>query len=1042
MSAAYALDYNWNIWGGVAGDRGENLVLARPQPWNPAPVEIDQRIEFAAAGIGEAVREFTGEYNVWRNDAIIATVAETMYDDLGLDAGVYEYYVTAVYDEGDSPESNHVVVELGYADVTVDPTMISETLDYGLTADHNILLTNNGDGNFYWSGSVQAQVRLDDVELTARPRDKKTSANAEMSPNPQSGELPELRDMWDLLGNFTPDPTGADVGQAGLEFDGTYFYTTIWSGTEIHKFDIDGNLVETFSIPGVSGLRDLAYDGEYFYGGNAGTNIWQMDFDSQTLVSTIASPSAVRAIAYDEEMDGFWVNNWSTDITLVSRSGQMVDSFPVGTLGSYYGFAYDNYTDGGPYLWGFSQDGSGCEIVQYDIAAGAETGITYDVLQDVGIAGDIAGGLFTSTDYVDGIFAIGALVQGAPDEVAIYELSPAETWLSINPNSGTLAPGASVNVTATFNAIELPGLTYYADIVFSDGEASAAVAADLTITGSIPTAELTYDPAEFDITVPADGTMDYNLTIGNDGDLELEYEAEIIYYEGRAIAEVYPQSVDYWTGSFDASSFTSASAINLVNLEDGWAMFDVSGIPDGAIINSIEANVYVSDTYYPWWSITPCTLDPLTTDAATLGAHIISGEGSAAAYAYNNESSTFAAGWHAYDLGGTAVADLEAALANDWFACGMTSRDNSTSYYIYIDGWNEQNPPYLVVDYSVPINPWVTFDGNMAVSGLIPVGGGDDVHNVHFDAAGLVDGDVMMGEIVLTSNDLYNEEVIIPVTMTVGATYMYGDVTGDEVVDAFDAANVLQYTVGMNPVGAPLPWTWELMAGDVDGNGTPEAYDAALILQYAVGMINQFPVEARLDAPVADVSLSVENGELVFTTTGNLYGFSVATETDLISFGAPAIDYLHAVNGNAVALANAEAISGEFLRIPFEKVAESGEFVLTLTANGISSDHTYNVEDLESVIAANAVLGNFPNPFNPSTMIKLQVKESTPVTVNIYNVKGQLVKSLVNEVLPMGVHECVWSGIDNSNRPVSSGVYFYNVKIGELNETHKMIMLK
>ncbi|MDP8220364.1 MAG: carboxypeptidase regulatory-like domain-containing protein [Candidatus Stygibacter frigidus] len=314
-------------------------------------------------------------------------------------------------------------------------------------------------------------------------------------------------------------------------------------------------------------------------------------------------------------------------------------------------------------------------------------------------------------------------------------------------------------------------------------------------------------------------------------------------------------------------------------------------------------------------------------------------------------------------------------------------------------------------------------------------------HDTYGD--GGIAGVVSKDGIVLTQwSDLdYTDEGVFP--FTVGDPYIYGDVTGDELVDSFDAANILQYTVGMDPAGAPLPWTWELIAGDVNGDGFSESFDAALILQYAVGIIDVFPVEARIDAPIADVSMTVENGELVFSTTGDLYGFSLMTETDMISFQEPVVDYLHAISGNAIALASAEAINGEFLRIPFDKIAENGEFTMTMTVNGVSTENTYNVEDLESAPAVNAVLGNYPNPFNPSTTIKLAVKEdNTPVKVSIYNVKGQLVNSLVNEMAAGGVHDFVWSGNDNSNRPVSSGVYFYKVKIGSLNETHKMIMLK
>jgi len=580
---------------------------------------------------------------------------------------------------------------------------------------------------------------------------------------------------------------------------------------------------------------------------------------------------------------------------------------------------------------------------------------------------------------------------------------------------------------------------YYVTAVYDEGESASSN----VVTVELGSAVIAVDPEEFEVVLPDDGMAEYTFNIGNPGNLDLEYDATIMYLEGRAVLEAYPQSADYWTGSTDGSSFTSTSMINGYNTEDGWAMFDVSGIPDGAIINNINCSVYVNSTIYPWWSITPCTEDPLATDAATLSTHITAGGFNGVAYSYNNEANTFITGWHTYPLGGTAIADLQASLGQDWFACGISSRDNSISGYIYIDGWNEDNPPYLTIDYSVPINPWVTFDGEMTISGMIPAGGEADEIMVNFDAAGLFDGDVMMGQIVLNSNDHNNLEYIVPVTLTVGDGYLYGDVTGDEVVDAYDAANILQFAVVMEPVAVPLPWTWQLIAGDVDGNGTPESYDAALVLQYSVGIIDVFPVESRMESPVADVSMTIGNGEFIFSTTGDLYGFSVMTETALIDFQESVVAYLHAVNGNAIALASVEEISGEFLRIPFEKIAESGEFTMTMTVNGVSNENTYNIEDLENVVAANAVLGNYPNPFNPSTTIALAVKDdNTPVKVSIYNVKGQLVNILVDETVASGLYNFDWSGKDSSNRPVSSGVYFYKVKIGNLNATHKMLMLK
>jgi len=85
---------------------------------------------------------------------------------------------------------------------------------------------------------------------------------------------------------------------------------------------------------------------------------------------------------------------------------------------------------------------------------------------------------------------------------------------------------------------------------------------------------------------------------------------------------------------------------------------------------------------------------------------------------------------------------------------------------------------------------------------------------------------------------------------------------------------------------------------------------------------------------------------------------------------------------------------------------------------------------------------NYPNPFNPVTKISYSVKEPVNVTMEIYNIRGQLVKGLVNEVKETGNYTILWNGTNNSNKSVSSGVYFYKMKTQNYNSTKKMILMK
>jgi hypothetical protein len=111
--------------------------------------------------------------------------------------------------------------------------------------------------------------------------------------------------------------------------------------------------------------------------------------------------------------------------------------------------------------------------------------------------------------------------------------------------------------------------------------------------------------------------------------------------------------------------------------------------------------------------------------------------------------------------------------------------------------------------------------------------------------------------------------------------------------------------------------------------------------------------------------------------------------------------------------------------------------------------HFYSIEDTIYVSSMDCInsknrfnVSNYPNPFNPETTISFTIQNSNKVTLDVYNIKGQKIKTLLNDQINRGKHSIVWNGVDKNNNPVSSGVYLYSLKTRDQQITKRMLLLK
>jgi M6 family metalloprotease-like protein len=129
-----------------------------------------------------------------------------------------------------------------------------------------------------------------------------------------------------------------------------------------------------------------------------------------------------------------------------------------------------------------------------------------------------------------------------------------------------------------------------------------------------------------------------------------------------------------------------------------------------------------------------------------------------------------------------------------------------------------------------------------------------------------------------------------------------------------------------------------------------------------------------------------------------------------------------------------------YWRIRSHNVAGYSNF--TIIRNFWTGDFTPIDDPNNPVIVKNDLLPNFPNPFNPETTLSFSLKNRQFTCLDIYNVRGQKVTTLVQTTLDSGAYQITWKGTDDFGKKVASGIYFSKLSIGNDTFTRKMLLLK
>ena len=294
--------------------------------------------------------------------------------------------------------------------------------------------------------------------------------------------------------------------------------------------------------------------------------------------------------------------------------------------------------------------------------------------------------------------------------------------------------------------------------------------------------------------------------------------------------------------------------------------------------------------------------------------------------------------------------------------------------------------------------------------------------------------------------------------------YYFAIKTADEVPNLSGLSNV---AIGKTTV----------KTGDVSGNGEVTAYDAAMILAFVVGLRGDFPADLMGSPSTTAPRNYVLSLPSLTGKAGNRIQMPIAINDAGLMAGGISLKYdptiLKAIsvtpqmllNGSywqantnldgevRFAFASVEPTKGQgnLLTVEFEILPNTEGKTSSLILDSVNLSNSLSIVKINGVVTVSpskfALLQNYPNPFNPETWIPYKLAGDAPVTISVYNAKGQLVRLINLGIQRAGVYltkksAAYWDGKNSLGEEATSGVYFYTLQAGKFTTTRRMLIIK
>lgn len=359
------------------------------------------------------------------------------------------------------------------------------------------------------------------------------------------------------------------------------------------------------------------------------------------------------------------------------------------------------------------------------------------------------------------------------------------------------------------------------------------------------------------------------------------------------------------------------------------------------------------------------------------------------------------------------------------------------------------------------------FGGTITPSGVISVDRSSSQFFVIAPSQGyhvsdLVVDDESKGALTLyTFTDIKADHTIKAVFQS---DYIKGDLNGDGFIKSNDAIIVLSYAANLITLTAQ-----QMIAGDMNDDGVINTKDAILVLRKSAGLI---AAPTKYDSHI----------KLVLPDIYGVAGENIsvplkASNINDVMCGLVCISYdskvLKAINvecsQNITLLSNVNEDGKVYIafitngtmkdnilsNISFKVISDDASAMKITNAEFYRIDNLSIIADIKNGLFSswlkpakeNALLQNFPNPFNPSTWIPYQLQRESDIDIAIYTESGKIVREFRLGRKPAGIYlsperALYWDGRDHSGEKVASGVYFYRIQAGEFSAIRKMIVME